>query len=127
MSAKKMPPRENNSDKRTSNRQELQLLISYNLDGKTHAKFSFDLSSGGMFIESITPPECGTKITVLFELPHNKLNFKIDAIVTRIKKADESVDGSPTGMGVKFIIDDISLKKKLELATNYFKDFQKKA
>lgn len=112
------------SEKRSSNRQDLQLLISYIFNDKTYSKFSYNLSPGGMFIESITPLQVGTKIILLFELPHNKLNFSIDAEVTWI---NQGVSSEPFGMGVKFVTSDLTALKHIETATEYYKKFLKKA
>ena len=121
MTAKKMQP--NFVDKRKSERQDLQLLISYYNNNQTFSKFSYNLSSGGMFIESITPPSVGSSITINFELPHNKISFDIKGEVTWINTSDGPELTYPAGFGVKFFINDIEIKRNLELALQFFKKY----
>ena len=123
MTSKKSQPK-HLSEKRNSNRQDLQLLISYTHEEKTFSKFSFNLSPGGMFIASITPLQPGSKITLFFELPHNKLSFSIEAEVTWTNYHDTNVE--PIGMGVKFLIGDQTVLESLQLAIHYYRSFLKK-
>jgi len=110
-------------EKRRAIRQDLQLLISYVHANKKFSKFSYDLSPTGMFIESITPLEIGTPIALIFELPHNRIVFEIQATVTRV---NEDKDSGPIGMGVKFQLINSEVAEKLKTATEFFAEFLKR-
>lgn len=124
MAAKKI--KQHNIDaveKRRAIRQDLQLLISYVHGNAKFSKFSYDLSPTGMFIESITPLAAGTSISLIFELPHNRIVFEIQATVTRI---NEDKSSGPVGMGVKFHLTNPDVAEKLKTATEYFAEFSKR-
>ena len=96
-------------DKRQKKRIPLQLLVSYKVDGKVVDNFSFNLSSGGMFIETRAQLPVGSMIDLIFEIPMNSKEVHIKGEVMWQK-----TDGSPKGMGIEF--KDFTDEKKAILA-----------
>lgn len=111
-------------DKRSNSRQELQLLVTYQVSGKTISNFMFDLSTNGMFIETSVPLKVGEEVSLSLELPYDKTKFNLTAKVMWNRNKNDS-SGKPPGMGVQFInVENTEDFKKLEAALKYFKRFE---
>ena len=75
----------------------MELLVSYEFDGKTIDNFSYNFSSGGMFIETRSQLPVGSELKLKFELPQNCTEVLLVGRVVWLKK-----DGAPKGMGIEF-------------------------
>ncbi len=96
----------------------LQVLISYDYDGKTITMFCSNLSEGGVFIETIKPAPVGTKLKVNFSLPVEKKSFSLDAQVVWTSPSKSAT--SEQGMGLQFQNVDAVTQKMIDRALSYF-------
>lgn len=96
----------------------LQVLISYDKGDKPVKMFCQNLSTGGIFIETVEFVPKGTLLTINFTLPMEKESFNIDSRVVWLKQADAS---GPAGMGLEFENIDQATISKIDAALEYFK------
>jgi len=82
------------SDKRQHPRKNIESVVSFQVGGgdRTEARCR-DVSLGGMFIETSSPPPYGTLVRVFMRLPGLRGEVTIEAIVRWSK---------PDGVGVQF-------------------------
>ena len=111
-------------EKRFEDRLDFQLLVSYKINGEEENNFSFNLSTGGMFIETTLPNKIGTPLSLKFEFPMDSTILNITGEVAWIRsEPDES--GQPVGMGIKFTDVDDEKKEGLLKAVNYIEQSHK--
>ncbi len=113
-------------DRRLTNRQSLELLVSYIVGSKKISDFTYDLSSGGMFIETQYPLSVNEKLIISFELPHNGISFELPGIVCWLNSEIKTAANLPLGMGVKFLnLDDLQ-NEKLKKAVEFYQKYSEK-
>lgn len=112
-------------DRRQQRRQTLELLISYEQNKKHVTNFSYDLSSGGIFIETTQPFPDGTAVPITFELPHDRSRFTLTATVTWSRRGTLA---QPAGMGLRFELTDGEPTANLLIkALSYYEKLNKKS
>lgn len=90
-------------DLRMSPRVEDNIFIRYRVNGSRFSGYSFNISSGGLFIRTIVPPPEKTKVRLSFNLPRNGKFIRAGGIITwRNKYRPDTQTSYPPGIGVKF-------------------------
>jgi type IV pilus assembly protein PilZ len=91
------------SDKRSSgNRIPIQLLVDYKCDGHYLFDFCRDLGAGGVFIETNSPQNHGTKLDLTFTIPDSKETLKTSGKVIWVQTPVKGRADLIPGMGVQF-------------------------
>ena len=105
-----------NKDKRLSgNRVPIQLLVDYRCNGNYLFDFCRDLGTGGIFIETETPPSNASEVELTFTIPDSKETLKTKGSVIWVqKKVTDRPDLIP-GIGVQFSDFTSDQRKTLEL------------
>lgn len=106
-------------DKRKRKRISLQILVSYIHNDEKTDNFTYNFSTGGMFIETKHILPIGSSIKVHFESPLRRKSIEVDAVVMW-----KNEDNHPFGMGVEF--KNFSNEKK-ELLAEMEKDLSEAA
>ena len=84
-------------DKRKKRRIALQILVSYSYKDEKIDNFSYNFSTGGMFIETKNVLPLGSHFKIFFESPIKRTSIEVEAEVMWCSK-----DKKPFGMGVEF-------------------------
>ncbi len=113
------------AENRITSRIKFQILMDYSDHESILFDFCNDLSTGGVFIETITPLPVGTKVNISFTLPPHNQPFKSKALVRWIRTTRESSD-KPAGMGVLFVGQSDEERKTLEDHIKFYKEFTEK-
>ncbi|MFQ5458932.1 MAG: TIGR02266 family protein, partial [Myxococcota bacterium] len=88
---------------RMSPRVEDNIFVRYQMNGSSFSGYSFNISSGGLFIRTISPPPEDTKVRLSFSLPRNGKLIRSTGVVTwRNEYRPDSPMAYPPGIGVKF-------------------------
>lgn len=82
-------------NKRVHTRMKLRILVAID-DEDPKYYFIQDLSVGGMFIETNTPPKIGSTIKITLELPHSRDEYALAARVAWVRTEGE------IGAGIAF-------------------------
>lgn len=111
----------NNQNRRQVERLNLELMISYEHRNIKFSDFTFDLSEGGIFIETRTPLESRTRLTLSIKLPTEAAAIDILGEVMWRRPISECSKGEVPGMGLRFVeLDDLT-KTKLDRAIKQIK------
>jgi uncharacterized protein (TIGR02266 family) len=90
-------------DLRKNPRVEDNILVRYRIRDAIFSGYSFNISSGGLFIRTISPPPEKTKIRLSFDLPRNGKSIRSNGtVVWRNEYRPDGPMAYPPGIGVKF-------------------------
>jgi CRP/FNR family cyclic AMP-dependent transcriptional regulator len=107
-------------------RRETRVLKTLSLNYKDKKSFvnayTGDLSSGGLFIKTKNPLKQAEHFLLKLQLPGLSEPMRIKCDVAWSRKQEEKTEGSPDGMGVKFIE---MTKEDKEMLKQYLKDTPK--
>lgn len=89
-----------NRDLRATPRVDLTLSVSYKIDGQEHHEESVNISEGGMFLRTESPPNIGTLLYLNSKIPSERgiLPLTISGQVVR-----HSSPGESKGIGIRFL------------------------
>ncbi|MEW5855618.1 MAG: TIGR02266 family protein [Myxococcota bacterium] len=93
---------------RADHRFPVSMQISYKTDSTFVTDFTDDISQGGVFIVTANPMPLGTLVPLKMKVPGSLLPLKLKGVVCWHRKK------SPEGMGLKFVFETESQKKKVE-------------
>ena len=81
------------------------LRITVTTTGKAHTytDFTYDVSEGGVFVETDTPIPAGTHVSLEFTLPGSPEPVQAKGRVVRSVHPEQVGVGKPAGMGVQFV------------------------
>jgi uncharacterized protein (TIGR02266 family) len=94
LSFDEMPEKTITLDERESPRKPCFLAVDYQAEDSTYTKNILDISTGGVFIETIEPIAAGQEITLNFAFPESQEPLKVSG---------EIIWRNPKGIGVKFV------------------------
>lgn len=86
-------------ERRRSARSPIELRVDYSTVDAFFSDFASDINEGGMFVESDSPPDVDTVVTLHFVLPQSDQPLKLEGRV--VWRRDPS-QGEPPGMGIQF-------------------------
>lgn len=104
-------------EKRHDDRREFDILVSYSAEGISENNFTYNLSEGGMFIETTLPQEIDTRLRINFEFPMSRRTIEVLGRVAWVRK-ESGGPTMPAGMGVEFLELNDDLKHILADAMN---------
>jgi uncharacterized protein (TIGR02266 family) len=111
----KSEPKSNKDKRLSGNRVPIQLLVDYRCNGNYLFDFCRDLGTGGIFIETETPPTNDSEVELTFTIPDSKETLKTKGSVIWIQqKVADRPDLIP-GIGVQFTDFTSDQRKMLEL------------
>ena len=89
-----------NRDLRATPRMDLSLSVSYKIDGHEHHEESVNISEGGMFLRTESPPQIGTLLYLNAKIPSERgiLPLTISGQVVR-----HHSPGEAKGIGIRFL------------------------
>jgi len=87
-------------DPRFLDRTQVRLAVTERADLKE--LWLSNLSKGGLFVESPTPPEVGTRVSVELETPGGMLKLAADVVHTVTRESAAAL-GMPSGAGLQFV------------------------
>ena len=90
-------------EKRTCIRAPLRVTVITSGKTFTFQDFTYDVSEGGVFVETDTPLAPGTAIDVEFTLPGDPAAVNTSGKIVRAIAAGQAAPGRRTGMGIQFI------------------------
>lgn len=91
---------DDSSERRKSERVDLLVRVTYQSVDELFSEFARNINEGGLFIETDTPKELGTSLTLQFMLPGGDDVIEVGGAVVRVSSGDEV--GEVPGMGVEF-------------------------
>ncbi len=91
---------DHSSERRKSERVDLLVRVTYQSVDELFSEFARNINEGGLFIETDTPKELGTSLTLQFMLPGGDDVIEVGGTVVRVSSGDEV--GEAPGMGVEF-------------------------
>ena len=86
-------------ERRGSERAELVVRVDYKSIDDLFSEFASNINEGGIFVETESPPERGTRVDLQFRLPGSGEPVRVCGTVVRIT---ESGSGDSPGMGIEF-------------------------
>lgn len=86
-------------ERRKSGRAELVVRVEYRTVDELFSDFARNINEGGIFVETDSPPEQGTRVDLQFRLPGSDTPVRATGTVVHVGR-DES--GETTGMGIEF-------------------------
>ena len=87
-------------ERRKSKRVDLLVRVTYQTVDELFSEFARNINEGGIFIETNTPKEPGSAVTLQFKLPGSDELIEVKGTVVRTAEGSESNE-SP-GMGIEF-------------------------
>lgn len=103
------------SERRRSERVQLEAIVHYHMDGSEFINLSSNISSEGIFIKNFSPPPIGTLLKIKVRLPQEQGGVPVHLVGTVVRVAD-GVGIENRGMGVEFT----SVEAKDEAAIRFF-------
>ncbi|MBW2219118.1 MAG: PilZ domain-containing protein [Deltaproteobacteria bacterium] len=101
----KSPGNSQKEEKRTYIRKPFFMSVDYSTQDRVYRDFIKDISTGGVFIETLRPLPVGQEISMAFSFPNLRQNFKISGDVVRM---------DPKGIGVAFMASNEKQKETLD-------------
>jgi len=101
-------------DKRTTNREPVEIKVEYRTMGSFLSEWSDNLSRDGIFVQSSHPLKIGTQVRLVFSLPDIPLLFDLNGVVRWQRQAKDNKPNKP-GMGIEFMQMDESTSKRIEI------------
>jgi uncharacterized protein (TIGR02266 family) len=90
-------------ERRSYIRAHLRVTVTTTGKSFTFKDFTYDVSEGGVFLETDTPLAPGTNVEVEFSLPADPIPVKASAKVARAQTREQTPPGKTPGMGVQFL------------------------
>ncbi|MBW2267618.1 MAG: TIGR02266 family protein [Deltaproteobacteria bacterium] len=87
------------AERRKSTREALVVRVEYETIDELFSDFAHNINEGGLFVESDTPRELGSSVSLQFRLPGSEEPITARGIVVHVTEGDET--GVP-GMGIEF-------------------------
>ena len=101
-------------DLRDNHRVPIQLLVDYKADGHYLFDFCRDLGTGGVFIQTKSPLDQGSKLQLTFTIPDSKETLSTEGQVIWVQPFIAERKEVIPGMGVQFLKFSDSHRKILE-------------
>jgi type IV pilus assembly protein PilZ len=86
-------------ERRKTGRAELVVRVEYRTVDELFSDFARNINEGGIFVETDSPPESGTRVELQFRLPGSEAPVRAAGTVVHVGR-DES--GEANGMGIEF-------------------------
>jgi type IV pilus assembly protein PilZ len=86
-------------ERRRSERAELVVRVDYQTVDELFSEFARNINEGGLFVESDTPHEIGTRVDLQFSLPGAAEPLRVHGSVVRVARG---AGEEPPGMGIEF-------------------------
>ncbi len=87
------------ADRRRSDRVELIVRVDYKTVDELFSEFARNINEGGLFVETDTPPEVGSSVSLQFQIPGSDEPIRV---MGRVVRACENDPNEVPGMGIEF-------------------------
>jgi type IV pilus assembly protein PilZ len=105
-------------DKRGGGRTPITLRVDYKRLNTFFADYTKNISKGGTFIRTTKPLEVGTEFVFVLALPDatntSTTELELTGEVKWVVREAEATDETPAGMGIQFVFQDDSERRKVE-------------
>lgn len=108
------------ADKREDGRAPITLRVDYKRLNTFFADYTKNISKGGTFIKTTKPLDVGTEFVFVLALPPpssglaDSAQLELTGEVKWVVLAADATDDSPAGMGIQFVFQDDSERRKVE-------------
>jgi len=107
------------NEQRRSPRVPADVKVDYRTVGSFITDYTYNLSKGGLFIQTSLPLDVGTRVRLRLTVPNGEAPFGVDGVVKWVATMRDK-DKHPPGMGIEFIdIDDYTQTKIEALVRAY--------
>jgi uncharacterized protein (TIGR02266 family) len=89
-------------NKRIHERAPLAVEVTLDSENTFYAGVTADVSEGGVFVATYTPPPIGSLVYLDLEIP-NRGKWPVAGVVRWVRDFKASVEGMPPGCGVQFV------------------------
>jgi type IV pilus assembly protein PilZ len=86
-------------ERRKTGRAELVVRVEYRTVDELFSDFARNINEGGIFVETDSPPEPGTRVDLQFRLPGSDTPVRAAGMVVHVGRDETS---EATGMGIEF-------------------------
>lgn len=100
-------------DKRGDGRAPITLRVDYKRLNTFFADYTKNISKGGTFIKTTKPLDVGTEFVFVLALPDSG-QLELTGEVKWVIAAGEATEEKPAGMGIQFVFQDDSERRKVE-------------
>ena len=85
--------------------QRATLKVSVNMESENnfYAGITDNVSEGGVFIATVTPPPHGALVELSLELPGYPEPFAVKGVVVWVRDQSAAIEGAPAGVGVQWL------------------------
>ncbi|MBI5528913.1 MAG: TIGR02266 family protein [Deltaproteobacteria bacterium] len=106
------------AERRRFERLPIELKIEYKKQNTFFYDYTHNISKGGTFIATEKPLAVGTRFTFKLSIPGVEHEFNLTAEVMWVRTAEAArpAEGTPAGMGIKFLSDEDSGMWEFEAA-----------
>jgi uncharacterized protein (TIGR02266 family) len=87
---------------RVQPRARLEVEVSLESENNFWTGLSNNISEGGIFVATYTPPPKGTAVAMALLLPGASEALAVKGVVTWIREASAAIEGSPAGCGLRW-------------------------
>lgn len=101
------------ADKREDGRAPITLRVDYKRLNTFFADYTKNISKGGTFIKTTKPLDVGTEFVFVLALPDSG-QLELTGEVKWVVHSRESSEENPAGMGIQFVFQDDSERRKVE-------------
>jgi type IV pilus assembly protein PilZ len=101
------------AEKREDGRAPITLRVDYKRLNTFFADYTKNISKGGTFIKTTKPLEVGTEFVFVLALPDSG-QLELTGEVKWVVSTTDATDESPAGMGIQFVFQDDSERRKVE-------------
>ena len=90
------------NERRRFDRADCTIRVDYGSVDELFSEFTRDINEGGLFIETDSPLELGSRVGLQFTLPESAETFHATGTVMWVRPRVDESTGEPIGMGVEF-------------------------
>lgn len=91
------------ADLRTHERVPIEIAVSMESENNFYAGITDNISEGGVFVATVTPPPRGTVLDLLLSLPGHEAPFQVRGVVRWLRDPQASCEGMPPGCGIQWL------------------------
>jgi uncharacterized protein (TIGR02266 family) len=91
------------ADMRSHERVPVEVAVSMESENNFYAGITDNISEGGVFIATVTPPARGTVVDLQLSLPGYEAPFAVRGVVRWIREPQASCEGMPPGCGIQWL------------------------
>jgi uncharacterized protein (TIGR02266 family) len=96
-------PQDAYADLRAHERVPLEVAVNMESESNFYAGITDNISEGGVFIATLTPPPRGSTVDLMLALPGYEHPFHVRGVVCWLRDLKACIDDAPPGCGIKWL------------------------